>query len=414
MEAVVAAGVDGATHPGVNWRRNLFWLWVVNALTQFGVYSAHPFIPLYIRRELGVHSDNEAAFWVGLAGSAIGLSMILTSTFWGRIADRFGRKNMTLRAAGVGGLFVASAALVQTPLQLVGVRFLTGSVAGTQSSITALVGSETPPSKVGWALGVIGSATAVGRAGGALLGGLLVVWVGLRYQFALAGLLMSAATIPLLFLVKETDRRRDVSRRASLRVLLARAPADNIRMAALLLVVQSIATVTNFTTNQFLGVKLIESAHGDPAFLTGLAFTAGAAATAIGALGYSRLVGRLGYCLVAAISAALFGVGTLAVGLSQDPIAIVAATGCSGVVFGACIPALNSMVGLESPEPLRATVYGAGNSMIGVGLVIVPLLTGMVAATIGVSVALVGVGVGAALSGIVLLIAGREPKTPGV
>jgi MFS family permease len=196
-------------------------------------------------------------------------------------------------------------------------------------------------------------------------------------------------------------------------VLLARAPGDNIRVAALLLVVQAIATVTNFTTNQFLGVKLIESAHGDPAFFTGLAFTVGAAATAIGALGYSRLVGRLGYKPVAAIAAALFGVGTVAVGLSADPIAIIAATGCSGVVFGACIPALNSMVGLESPEPLRATVYGAGNSMIGVGLIIVPLLTGAVAATIGVSVALVGVGVGAALSGIVLLVAGREPKTPG-
>jgi MFS family permease len=385
------------------------WLWVVNVLTQFGVYSAHPFIPLYIRRELGVHSDNEAAFWVGVAGSAIGLSMILSGPVWGRVGDRFGRKTMTLRAAGLGGLFVASAALVQTPLQLVGVRFLTGSVAGTQSTITALVGSETPPSSVGWALGVIGSATAVGRAAGAMLGGLLVVWVGLRYQFALAGLLMSAATIPLVFLVKETDRRREMSRRASLRTLLAAAPAGTVKMALLLLVVQSVANVTNFTTNQFLGVKLIESAHGDPALLTGLAFTVGAGATAIGALGYSTLVSRFGYRRVAAIAAALFGAGTVGVGLSQDPAAIIAAIGCSGVVLGACIPALSSMVGLESPEPLRATIYGAGNSMVGVGLIIVPLLTGVVAATIGVSAALVGVGIGAVISGLLLLVAGREP-----
>ena len=141
----------------MDWRRNLLWLWIVNALTQFGVYSAHPFIPLYIQSDLGVHDPRQVAVWVGLSGSAVGASLFLSGPLWGRIADRVGRKSMVLRATGIGGLFVAMAALVHTPLQLVGVRFLTGTVAGNQSAITALVGSETPEREVGWALGVIGS-----------------------------------------------------------------------------------------------------------------------------------------------------------------------------------------------------------------------------------------------------------------
>ena len=45
--------------------------------------------------------------------------------------------------------------------------------------------------------------------------------------------------------------------------------------------------------------------------------------------------------------------------LNTMGIAVVAA-GLMGIVFGASIPALNSMIGLESPEPLRATVFGVG------------------------------------------------------
>jgi MFS transporter, DHA1 family, multidrug resistance protein len=413
MKVTPAAGLEPTPGvPPLDWRRNLFWLWIVNALTQFGVYSAHPFIPLYIQSELGVHDPRQVAFWVGLSGSAIGVSLILTGPVWGRIADRFGRKSMALRATGIGGLFVASAALVQTPLQLVGVRFLTGSVAGNQSAITALVGSETPESEVGRALGIIGSATAVGRAVGPLLGALLVTLIGLRYQFAIAGLLMTAAVIPLTFLVRETDRRREPSRRLSLRQLVRAAPPSNLRMAALLLVVQSITNVVNFTTAQFLGLKIIETIPTNPGFFTGVAFTASGACTAVGALGYSFVVSRLGYRPVAAAATALFGVGVAAIALGRDPLQIVVAAGLMGIVFGASIPALNSMIGLESPEPLRATVFGVGNSLVGIALAIVPALAGFVAATIDVSTALLGVAAGAILCGAALFIFGREPQVP--
>jgi MFS family permease len=190
---------------------------------------------------------------------------------------------------------------------------------------------------------------------------------------------------------------------------LAKAPAENISMAALLLVVQSVANVANFTTNQFLGVKLIEIARNDAALYTGLAFTTAAAATAIGALSYSRVVARFGYRPVASLAVVMFGLGIGVAGLSQDPIAIVGATGASGIVFGACFPALNSMIGLESPEPLRSTIFGAGNSIVGVGLIVFPLITGAVGATAGISTALVGVGVVTLLCGGILFFAGREP-----
>jgi MFS family permease len=83
-----------------------------------------------------------------------------------------------------------------------------------------------------------------------------------------------------------------------------------------------------------------------------------------------------------------------------------------GTVFGACLPALNSMIGLETPEPLRATVFGIGNSMLGIALTLVPALAGFVAATIDVSTALLGVAAGAVICGTALFVFGREPRLP--
>jgi MFS family permease len=240
-----------------------------------------------------------------------------------------------------------------------------------------------------------------------------VTWIGLRYQFALAGLLMFAAVIPLTFLVGETDRRREPSRRLSLRQLVRAAPASNLRMAGLLLVAQAIANVVNSTTAQFLGLRILETVSTNPGFFTGLAFAASGACTAVGALGYSFVVARVGYRPVAAAATALFGVGVAAIALGRSPLEIVIAAGFMGTVFGACIPALNSMIGLESPEPLRATIFGIGNSLMGIALAIVPALAGFVAATINVPTALLGIAGGTVLCAAALLVFAREPEPTG-
>jgi len=387
----------------------LLWLWIVSAVTQFGVYSAQPFTPLFIQRELGVHDPHQISLWVGLSGSAIGVSLIVSSPFWGRIADRFGRKSMAVRATGLGGLFVAALAFVQTPMQLVVVRFLSGSVTGNQAAMAALVGSETPNSEVGRAYGLIGSSVAVGRSIGPLLGGLLVVRIGLRYQFALAGLLMCAAVVPLIFRVRETSRRNEPHRKLSLRQLVTLVPRDNLRMAALLVMVQGAANIVNFTSAQFLGVKIIESASGSAGFYTGLTFTAAGICTAAGALAYSFVASRFGYRAVAAATTVLLGAGVAAIAIETQPSLIVLAAAGTGLAFGACIPALNSMIGLESPEPLRATIFGIGTALFGVLLATVPTLAGLLASATDVSRMLLVISVGAVAGGSALLLFGREP-----
>ena len=56
-----------------------------------------PFLPLYIR-QLGVTDVGEIALWTGVSLGVTPALTALLAPFWGRLADRFGRKIMVARS----------------------------------------------------------------------------------------------------------------------------------------------------------------------------------------------------------------------------------------------------------------------------------------------------------------------------
>jgi MFS family permease len=243
-----------------------------------------------------------------------------------------------------------------------------------------------------------------------VVGGVLVALIGLRYQFVVGGLLMAGAAIPLVFLVRETDRRHEPSRRMSLGKLIRTMSPSQMRTLGLLLTLVAVAQVLNFTLTQFLGLRVVETVGANANLIIGLTFAVFGGCTALGALTYASIVTRVGYKPVAAWSMGLFGLGMVGVAISRQPALIVAAAAGMGIAFGASFPVLNTMVGLESPEPVRATVFGVGNSLVGLGFVIVPALAGLVASAVSVSAALLCLAVGAGLCTVALLLFSHEPQ----
>ena len=78
-----------------------------------------------------------------------------------------------------GAITVGLIYFVQIPTELVILRFLQGATSGTVAAATALVAVETPRNRVGWALGVVTSAVALGGAIGPVVGGLAAAAVRL-------------------------------------------------------------------------------------------------------------------------------------------------------------------------------------------------------------------------------------------
>jgi len=148
---------------GVDWRRNLAALWFAEFTAIFGFSFAFPFLSIFLHHDLGVPAGSQLDLWTAASASVSGLSMAIASPIWGVLGDRFGRKPMLLRSMLGGAITVGLIYFVQNPTELLVLRFLQGATSGTVAAATALVAAETPRSRVGWALGVVSSAVALGN-----------------------------------------------------------------------------------------------------------------------------------------------------------------------------------------------------------------------------------------------------------
>src|SRR3977135_2045850 len=149
----------------------------------FGFSFAFPFISIFIHHDLGVPKGPELDLWTAATASISGLSLAIARPIRGILGDRYGRKPMLIRSMIGGALTVGLIYFAHTPTELFVLRFLQGATSGTVAAATALVAAETPRNRVGWALGVVTSAVALGGAIGPVVGGLAGSPLGLRLGF---------------------------------------------------------------------------------------------------------------------------------------------------------------------------------------------------------------------------------------
>ena len=373
-----------------------------------GFSFAFPFLSIFISQDLGVHPGRDLDLWTAAAGSASGLSMAIASPIWGVLGDRLGRKPMLVRSMVGGALTVGLIFFVQNPLQLVILRFLQGATSGTVAAATALVAVETPRNRVGWALGVVTSAVALGGAIGPVVGGLAAAAVGLRLVFLVGGVLLLISTIPVFLIVRESPRlRRDPARLGTLDLIRQRPGA--MRALAGLVGAQGLVSVANSATQILVVLRLLEMVTSGVAAVTGIAFGLAGVATSASAVFYTFMTRRLGYVRTTTLAAVLMAVAIALIGVAPWVAVVVGAVALNGLLSGVIVPATASMIGLEAPSGVQSTIFGINASSVAFGFFLGPLIAGGVAATAGVPAAL-GIIAVIALGLAVLLAAGtREP-----
>ena len=118
--------------------------------------------------------------WSGVAYGATFFSAALVAPLWGRLADRYGRKLMLIRASLGMAVAMSLIGMAQNVWQLVGLRLLAGLLGGYASGSTVLVATQTPKERSGWALGTLSSAIMAGNLVGPLIGGVLPPLIGIR------------------------------------------------------------------------------------------------------------------------------------------------------------------------------------------------------------------------------------------
>ena len=397
----------------VNWRRNLAALWLAEFTAILGFSFAFPFLPLFLHRELHIPSGSQLAFWTGISAGVTGFALALTSPIWGRLADRYGRKPMLVRAMVGGGISVGFMGLAQSALQLTVLRGIQGASSGTVAAATALVATETPTEHLAWALGILNSAISLGSAAGPAAGGLAANFVGLRAIFVGGGVLLLLAMVPVLIAVRESPRRviRELTP-STLQVLRVARPGT-IRALVVLMVAQGLLQTSYGAAQQLVVLRFVQlmSAH-DAQSITGFTFAAAGIATALAAVTFSRLLRRSNYRTVVTTAAILLGLTLLGAAAGRTPAVIIVAFVLASFVTGSMIPAFGAMVGLEAPAIIQATIFGFSSSAVSVGFGFGPLLGGLIASAAGAQVGLIVSATLALLLAAIVGVAAREPQPP--
>lgn len=405
--------------PAVSWKRNLAVMWLAQVVCVIGFSFVFPFTPLFVQ-ELGIKDPARAAFWAGLSGSAMGLTMFLSGPIWGVLADRFGRKRNVVRAMFGGAILVALTGLSGNVYQLTALRLVTGIASGVFAPAMALVASTSPKEKIALNVGALQSAMFVGSTVGPLMGGFLAEAVGYRGAFYAAGVVIGLAGLLVLVFARENFQRPlDAGPVFRIQVFTDIWSLVTSRELAPLLATMFVVQVSPNLMSTVLPVLLDTFAPGSGATATGVAFGILGVAGAAGAYGAGRLNGR--FRLNRIMTVACVGAGACYLPfMFVDSIPLLYLFLAVGGVFqGTLISSASGLVGLAMPVEKQGTGFGALQSVSAAAFGFGPLAGGTIATMTGLrSVFLVqaaGLFVAAAL--VVMLLRNRarvaEPALAG-
>ncbi len=392
------------------WRRTLVGVVVALSAGVFAISFVNPFAPLFLVRDLGLRDPHQLAVWTGLILGSTSLTKFVASPFWGMMADRRGRRNMLIRAQATAGLMIAIMGFAQNPPELLALRLLMGLASGVSIAAIALVVAETPQSRVGWAVGVTNAAQLVALSASPLAAGLLATILPLRAVFVGGGVLMLCTTLPVVLLVKESSSASNVRPGLSIRQTL-RSMDRRLRTAiTALLVGQLLIYVSYAGGQQLILLRVISFDPTGSSLAIGIAFGAMGLAAGVAAAASSRLVPLLGFKRLAITAGLLTGAMFIATAIATTTAAIAVAAALAGLAFGAGVPTLQSMLGLEGPTEVRATLFGAMGGGSSLGQAAGYLAGGILVAEIGLQRSLVVPVAAAFAMALVVWLWGREPQ----
>jgi DHA1 family multidrug resistance protein-like MFS transporter len=319
----------------------------------FSVLS--PIMPLLLP-ELGVETPSAVDLWSGILNGVTSFVAAFASPVWGRVADRRGRKLMLLRSSLAIGVFTALMGVAATVWQFFAFRALMGVFAGFSSAAIALVASQAPEGRLGYALGWLSTGQLVGSLVGPLIGGVLADLTGsYRVPFYCTSATILLAMGLVWFAVQErfvvAPKVRGRGSILSSLIAVATTPALLALFFVLLMAQFGVRTVQPVVT---LFVQEMVGARPDLATLSGIAFSVTGLANVISAPFLGNRSDVIGYRRVLLICLLGATLTTLPQAFTVNYWVFTAQRFGVGLFIGGILPTANALVGRLVPAPSAA------------------------------------------------------------
>lgn len=304
-----------------------FWLLCLSTLLFFASFNMIiPELPDYLT-QLG------GAEYKGLIISLFTITAMISRPFSGKLADTIGRVPVMIFGAGVCFICSLFYPVISSLVGFFLLRLVHGFSTGfTPTGTTAYLSDIIPAQRRGEAMGLLGTASAVGMAGGPALGGLLANQFGLDVMFYGSSLL-ALISITILWRTKETVKKQEKFSVQYLRVNKEDIFEPLVLAPCLVMVLTAFAYGTMFTVipdfGQFLGIKN-----------KGLLFTYLTVASLIIRLLAGKVSDRYGRVPVLLVSTLLIGVSMFIIGTASTTLQLIVGVTLYGFAQGSTSPTL--------------------------------------------------------------------------
>ena len=366
----------------INWKRNLAVAWLGCFLTGAAFSLVMPFLPLYVE-QLGVTGHSALNMWSGLVFSITFLFSAIASPFWGGLADRKGRKIMLLRSALGMAIIMALMGMAQNVWQFLVLRALLGLLGGFIPNANALIATQIPRHKSGWALGTLSTGGVSGALLGPLAGGLLADSYGLRPVFFITASVLFLCFVVTLLCIRE--KFTPVTKKEMLHARDVLTSLKNPKLVLSLFVTTMIIQVATGSIAPILTLYVRDLAGNvsNIAFISGLIASVPGVAALLSAPRLGKLGDRVGPEKILICALVISVLLLIPMAMVQSPWQLGLLRFLLGAADGALLPAVQTLLVYNSTNQIAGRIFSYNQSFRDIGNVTGPLVGAGISASFG-------------------------------
>jgi len=345
-----------------------------------------PFISLYIE-SFGNFSDSYVQNWSGWVFAITFVSAFIFSPIWGRIGDKYGRKNILIMSATGLAVTVLLMGFATTVWQLFLLRFLMGIFTGFIPMSQALISTQTPKKIAGRVLGTLQTGSVTGTLMGPLLGGILADTFGYSATFKSVSITIFLSAFIVLFGIKEMQLT--VTSKAENKQYTSKEVILHIVQNPVLLIVMLTSTlvqVAHFSIQPILSLYVAElNGIVHLAFFSGLAFSAAGLGNLFFARRWGSFGDKYGYTKILIVLLFMAGIAYFPGAFVTNIWQLIVLRFILGIAIGGIVPTRVAFIRQEAPLSMQGEVLGYNTSLRFLGNIIGPALGGVLAGFFGIS-----------------------------
>lgn len=365
----------------VDWKRNLLISWIGCFFTGASFSLVMPFIPIYIE-ELGA-PKNQIELFSGLAISVTAFAAAIVAPIWGNLADQKGRRLMMIRASIGMTLTMGSLAFVPNVYWLLIMRFFTGVLSGYVPNATALIASQAPREKSGWALGTLATGAIAGNLIGPSMGGALAEGFGIKNVFIITGVVLFITSLLTIFMVKEDFVPIEKQEMLTMKQLFEKMTNSQVMIGLFITSLILQIGITSISPILTLYIRQLSGDTGNVLFVSGMIVSIAGVSAIISSPILGRLGDRIGNHKILLGGLVFSLLCFIPMGFVQTPFQLGVLRFLLGFSTGALMPSVNTLISKISPPEGVSRIYSYNQMFMNFGQVLGPLVGSTVAHSMG-------------------------------